>query len=70
MSETEENETFSSFSISKKEVPEEYEKLLIKLEADIRNHIKVEQQLKLHIESITSQMEETIKDLKNKCEDL
>jgi hypothetical protein len=27
-----------------------YEKMLIKLEADVRQHIRVEQQLKLHIE--------------------
>lgn len=27
-----------------------YEKMLIKLEGDVRQHIRVEQQLKLHIE--------------------
>jgi len=30
----------------------EYNKMLQNLEADIRNHIRIEQQLKLHIESI------------------
>ena len=29
---------------------EGYEQMLIKLEADVRQHIRVEQQLKLHIE--------------------
>ena len=31
---------------------EGYEKMLIKLEADVRQHIRVEQQLKLHIEQV------------------
>lgn len=34
-----------------------YEKQLIKLEADIRNHIKIEQQLKLHIDSLQDKIE-------------
>jgi len=34
------------------DVPHKYEKQLQKLEADVRQHIRVEQQLKLHIESI------------------
>lgn len=65
MSETEQNETVSSISLSGKVVPEEYEKIIIKLESDVRSHIRVEQQLKLHIESVTQQLEENIKDLKS-----
>jgi hypothetical protein len=39
---------------SARSIPIDYEKIIQKLEADIRNHIRVEQQLKLHIESIQS----------------
>lgn len=34
------------------EPPAEYEKLIVKLESEVRNHIKIEQQLKLHIECL------------------
>lgn len=51
MSETEQNETVSS--MSQKQIPEEYEKVIQKLEGDVRGHIRVEQQLKLHIESVS-----------------
>ncbi len=37
----------------------DYEQMLQKLEAETRNHIRVEQQLKLHIESIQSKLDET-----------
>lgn len=40
---------------------EGYEKLLIKLESDIRQHIRIEQQLKLHIEQVQQQMEDVFK---------
>ena len=40
------------------EPPKEYEHIIQKLEADIRTHIRVEQQLKLHIETVHSKMEE------------
>jgi hypothetical protein len=43
---------------SAKSIPLDYEKIIQKLESDIRSHIRVEQQLKLHIESIQSQLEE------------
>lgn len=36
----------------------EYEQMIQKLEGDIRNHIRIEQQLKLHIESIQNKLEE------------
>jgi FtsZ-binding cell division protein ZapB len=37
--------------------------MLQKLEADVRQHIRIEQQLKLHIESIQEKMEEDEKQL-------
>jgi hypothetical protein len=40
------------------EPPKEYEKLIQKLEADVRTHIRVEQQLKLHIETVHNKLEE------------
>lgn len=46
---------------STQKVPEDYEKIIIKLEADVRNHIRVEQQLKLHIESQQFQFDDTIR---------
>lgn len=36
--------------------------MLIKFEADVRQHIRVEQQLKLHIEQMQLQTEELIKE--------
>ncbi len=38
--------------------PKDYEKMVQKLEEEVRNHIRVEQQLKLHIESLQFKMEE------------
>ena len=38
--------------------PEVYEKLIQDLEADVRKHIRVQQQLKLHIESVEDRVEE------------
>eukprot|EP00347_Sterkiella_histriomuscorum_P009306 403341710 len=38
--------------------PKVYEELIQSLEADIRKHIRIEQQLKLHIESVENQIEE------------
>jgi len=45
-------------SSSDYEPPKEYEVALQKLEADVRNHIRVEQQLKLHIETVHNKIEE------------
>lgn len=45
------------------EPPKEYEIIIQKLEADIRTHIRVEQQLKLHIETVHGKIEE----LEKKC---
>lgn len=36
----------------------EYEKMIQKLEKDVREHIKIQQQLKLHIETIQNKLEE------------
>lgn len=41
----------SSF-VSLDEPPKDYEMMLQKYEAEVRNHIKIEQQLKLHIECL------------------
>ena len=38
--------------------PEMYEKLIQDLEADVRKHIRIQQQLKLHIESVEDRLEE------------
>ncbi len=40
------------------EPPKEYEQLLQKLEAEVRSHIRVEQQLKLHIETQQFQLDD------------
>lgn len=40
------------------EPPSEYESIIQKLEAEIRNHIRVEQQLKLYIESLQFKLDE------------
>ena len=36
--------------------------MIQKLEGDVRNHIRVEQQLKLHVESLTFKSEEAEKE--------
>ena len=37
--------------------PSVYEKMIQDLEADVRKHIRIQQQLKLHIESMEDEME-------------
>ena len=44
---------------------EDLEKMLQKLEGDVRQHIRVEQQLKLHIESVQERLEEQEKEADN-----
>ena len=44
--------------------PSEYEQMLQKYEAEVRNHIKIEQQLKLHIECVQDKLEDQEKLLK------
>lgn len=38
--------------------PKVYEEIIIGLEGDVRKHIRIEQQLKLHIESIEFRLDE------------
>ena len=46
-----------------KSVPNsEYEKMIQKFEADIRNHIKIEQQMKLHSDSVIDKLEDKEKE--------
>lgn len=59
-------EEMSKLSTQKFEISEsfreksnsEYEQLIQNLEAEIRNHIRIEQQLKIHIDDIQSKLEE------------
>jgi hypothetical protein len=48
------SESFQSMA----EPPKDYEQMLQKYEAEVRNHIKIEQQLKLHIECLQDKLEE------------
>ena len=43
--------------------PRIYEEMIQQLEADIRKHIRIEHQLKLHIESVEDRVEELERDL-------
>lgn len=47
--------------ISLDEPPKDYELMLQKYEAEVRNHIKIEQQLKLHIEVLQDKLEDAEK---------
>jgi hypothetical protein len=47
----------------------EYEQQLQQYEAEVRNHIKIEQQLKLHIECIQDKLDDTEKTLKRYLQD-
>ena len=49
-------------TISGDEPPKEYEKMLQKLEGDVRMHIRIEQQLKLHIDNIEFRLDEAEKE--------
>lgn len=46
------------------EPPADYEQMLQKYEAEVRNHIKIEQQLKLHIECVQDKLEDQEKIVK------
>ena len=46
--------------------PKDYEVMLQKYEAEVRNHIKIEQQLKLHIECVQDKLDDIEKQNKNK----
>lgn len=47
---------------SSRVAPEDYEEMIQKYEGDIRNHIKVEQQMKLHSDSIIDRLEDKEKE--------
>ena len=47
--------SFHTFAL---DPPMEYEEIIQKLEADIRKHIRIQNQLKLHIESLQSKVDE------------
>ena len=51
----------SSSQASNGELITEYESMIQKLEAEVRNHIRVEQQLKLHLDSFQTKIEENEK---------
>jgi hypothetical protein len=53
--------TFKSIDLP----PKEYEQQLQQYEAEVRNHIKTEQQLKLHIEVLNEKIEEFEKEKKD-----
>ena len=48
----------ASEASSNSQVPQLYEELIQKLEKDIRQHIAFENQLRIHIENLTSKSEE------------
>lgn len=54
LNETGLSSTFKSIDLP----PKEYEQQLQQYEAEVRNHIKVEQQLKLHIEVLNERIED------------
>jgi hypothetical protein len=62
----EENSKRSSLSDSKGGLEKKYEDILQKMEEEIRNHIRVEQQLKLLLESVKLKLEDTNKSLQDK----
>lgn len=55
-------ETPLSSSLKSFEPPNEYEQQLQLYEGEVRNHIKVEQQLKLHIEVLQDKIDDLEKD--------
>lgn len=48
----------SSIATSRDGPPKEYEEIIQGLEADVRKHIRIEQQLKLHIETVEGRLDE------------
>ena len=51
------------------EPPMEYEEIIQKLESDIRKHIRIQNQLKLHIESLQAKVDENEKEVTTKSEE-
>jgi len=52
------SEPTSSNVTSREGPPKEYEEIIQNLEADVRKHIRIEQQLKLHIETVEGQLDQ------------
>jgi hypothetical protein len=50
---------YSSLEQFKEGPPHEYEEAIQKLEGDVRMHIRVEQQMRLHIENLQQKIEDT-----------
>ena len=48
----------SSLGTSRDGPPKVYEEIIQGLEADVRKHIRIEQQLKLHIETVEGRIDE------------
>ena len=55
-------ESLSTKSISTETI-KEYEEVIQKFEGDIRKHIRIEQQMKLHSESLTQKIEDKEKEI-------
>lgn len=56
---TESQRSSNQSSLTNREGPPKiYEEIIVGLEAEVRKHIRIEQQLKLHIESIESRLDE------------
>lgn len=53
----------SSSSVASSEPPQDYEEVIQKFEADIRKHIRIEQQMKLHSESLQQKIEDKEKEI-------
>lgn len=47
----------------------DYDQMLQKYEAEVRNHIKIEQQLKLHIECVQDKLDDNEKLMKKEMEE-
>ena len=56
------NESFTDSSLGGPSCPRIYEEIIQQLEADVRKHIRIEHQLKLHIESVEDRVEELERD--------
>lgn len=56
------NDSFTDSSLGGPSCPRVYEEMIQQLEADIRKHIRIEHQLKLHIESVEDRVEELERD--------
>ena len=56
------NDSFTDSSLGGPSCPRVYEEMIQQLEADVRKHIRIEHQLKLHIESVEDRVEELERD--------